>query len=253
MPTVQSASPTLLVLVTAIALGACSRTEPPLAPSAVPTTVPSPSSDPVLASFADPATGFVTTELRDAEEEIVRFSNSGQLIWTDGTRVSGFGVTRVSIGGSDGVVSFIEGVKGDVCPAGCAFEVRFGTRDGERRGYLTLEYGHDNPGTLADLEMNGGVLSVAQSGEYPPGTPTLSGTVVERTASGRAAVVGATVYRGISTGWRHATTDGNGFYEIRGLKDGRETVSVFRDGKPTFGTEVVISGDTRFDIELGQP
>jgi hypothetical protein len=252
MPIVQSRSPSLLMLLAVIALGGCSRTQPSLAPSAVPQANPSAPSEPSLVSFRDPATGFVTTDLRDAEEEVVRFNYAAELIWADGTRIAGFRVDSFPLG-NEGVVSFIEGVKGDVCPAGCAFEVRFGTRDGERRGYLTLEYGHDNPGTVADLEVNGSLLSVTQSSEYPPGTPTLSGTVVERTSTGLTAVAGAKVYRGISTGWREATTDGNGFYEIRGLKDGKEKVGVWRDGRSTFDAEVVISGDTRFDIELGQP
>jgi hypothetical protein len=37
-------------------------------------------------------------------------------------------------------------VEGKICEEGCGFEVRFGSENGERRAYLTIDYGHDNPG-----------------------------------------------------------------------------------------------------------
>ena len=69
---------------------------------------------------------------------------------------------------ADGRLIFIEG---KICPEACAFEVRFGTRDGERRAYLTVDYVHWNPGTLVDVEVAGGALVVTETDEYPPGAP----------------------------------------------------------------------------------
>jgi hypothetical protein len=77
-------------------------------------------------------------------------------IWTaDGTRLPGYRLEH----GYQGA-SFITG---KICAEGCAFEVRFGTRNGERRAYLTADYGHDNPGTLVDVEVSGGALVVTRT------------------------------------------------------------------------------------------
>ena len=132
--------------------------------------------------------------------------------------------------------SFIDGghrhqfIEGKICAAGCAFEVRFGTEDGDRRAYLTVDYGHDNPGTVVDVEVAGGELLVTQTDVYPPGSPTLSGVVTGMTARGHVPLEGVVVARGISTGWRSTRTDRNGFYEIRGLIDGNESVYIAKDG-----------------------
>ena len=67
----------------------------------------------------------------------------------------------------------------------CWLAVRFGTRNGERRAYLTADYGHDNPGTVVDLEIAGGALVVRRTDVFVPGTHTLSGVVTEQTQSGR--------------------------------------------------------------------
>ena len=60
------------------------------------------------------------------------------------------------------------------------------------------------------------------------------------------------MWRGISSGWRGTHTDRNGFYEIRGLIDGNDSVSIAKDGYEKQTTDVVIAGDTRFDIELAE-
>jgi hypothetical protein len=198
--------------------------------------------------FTDSATGFSTTDLRDVQEQIVQLSSMGDLIWTaDGTRLPGYRVTHPT---ADGKVLFVEG---KICPEGCAFEVRFGTRDGERRAYLTVDYVHWNPGTLVDVEVAGGALVVTETGVYPPGSLTLSGVVSEMTPKGQAPVEGAEVWRLAGYGWRFATTDENGLYRIQGLYDGTDRVVTSKDGYLKQETAVTIHGDTRYDVELVRP
>ena len=55
---------------------------------------------------------------------------------------------------------------GHVCE--CEFEVRFGTENGERRAYLTADWGHDNPGTVVDLAVTGGTLVVRRDRTVSP-------------------------------------------------------------------------------------
>ena len=50
-----------------------------------------------------------------------------------------------------------------ICSQGCAFVVRFGIKDGKRRAYVTVDYGHDNPGTLVDVEVANAALVVTQT------------------------------------------------------------------------------------------
>lgn len=200
--------------------GQGARPPSPAGPSspAGPTT-PSPAHPAGFVVFSERGTSFATTDLRDVHEQILRISTMGELVWVaDGSRLPGYAVRGLAI-------------EGAICPEGCAFVVRFGGRDGERRAYLTVDYGHDNPGTLVDVEVSGGTLVVTQTDVYPPGSPTLSGAVTEMTATGPVPIGGAYVYRGVETGWRSATTDGAGFYEIRGLYDGPEA-------------------DTRIDVQL---
>lgn len=107
------------------------------------------------------------SDLRDVQEQILHFI-AGDLIWTaDGTRLSGYQLSSNDFG--DGPRYFISGA---ICPEGCAFEVRFGTNDGERRAYLTVDYGHENPGTVVDVEVAAGALVVTQTSVFPPGTPS---------------------------------------------------------------------------------
>jgi hypothetical protein len=228
--------PLLLTLLPA--LTGCDGTTSPSAP-----TAPAAPPAPTLAVFRDSG-GFSTSDLRDAQDQIIQISSSSELIWTaDGTRLPGYRVT----GGP--TAYFIEG---RICPEGCAFEVRFGTEDGERRAYLTVDYGHDNPGTVVDVEVTGGELLVTQTDVYPPGTPTLSGIVTGTTAGGPAPLEGVVVARAISTGWRTTGTDRNGFYEIHGLIDGNNSVYIAKDGYEKRTMMVLMAGNTRFDIELDE-
>ena len=124
-----------------------------------------------LRVFVDQASGFSTSDLRDAQEQIVQFNTDNELIWiADGTRLPGYSV------------------QGNFIPAEascqCWLAVRFGTSNGERRAYLTADYGHDNPGTMVDLEIAGGALVVRRTDVFVPGTYTLSGVVTEQTPSG---------------------------------------------------------------------
>ena len=208
-----------------------------------PPTAPAPAL--VLTQFREPATGFSTTDLRDVQEQILQLNSANELIWTaDGTRLPGY---RVSGGALQNPVYYIEG---NICPQGCAFEVRFGTRDGERRAYLTVDYGHDNPGTLVDVEVTSEGLRVTQTSAFPPGTPTLMGIVTELTATGRVPIAGAVVARPVTGGWQSTRTGADGSYRLPGLIDGTATVEVHKDGYAVTRQTVTVAGDTRFDFEV---
>lgn len=247
--TVLSQFPAIALLTLAVGLVGCGDSGPsaPSAPGSPsqPSAASTPAPKGELTVFTDPATGFSTTDLRDVQEQIVQLSSIGELIWTaDGTRLPGYRVTHPT---ADGKLFFIEG---KICPEECAFEVRFGTRDGERRAYLTVDYVHWNPGTLVDVEVAGGALVVTETDEYPPGSPTLSGAVSEMTPKGRAPVEGAEVWRSAGPGWRSATTDENGLYRIQGLYDGTERVGTGKEGYLHHEAVVTIHGDTLYDVEL---
>ena len=117
---------------------------------------------------------------RRCSDQIVQVNTANELIWTaDGTRLPGY-----RIGGGYRLEAQHQFIEGKICADGCAFEVRFGTEDGERRAYLTVDYGHDNPGTVVDVEVAGGELLVTQTDVYPPGSPTLSGVVMGTAGTG---------------------------------------------------------------------
>jgi hypothetical protein len=84
----------------------------------------------------------------------------------------------------------------------CWFEVRFGTDEGERRAYLTLDYGHSNRGSLIRLDLENSRLVMSETTTYPPGTFTLSGVITERTPTGPAPLEGATIYRAYAVAGR---------------------------------------------------
>jgi len=228
-----------LVIVIVQGLAGCDgSSSPPTAPSSPSATPPA---APGLVAFRDSASGFTTTDLRDAEDEIMQLSTAGELVFPAiDTRLSGFRL----------LLNSEQGIAGNICGRPCEFVVRFGVKDGEHRAYLTIDYGHDNPGTLVDVEVAHGGLVVTQTDLYPPGSPTLSGVVTEAMPTGPAPVTGVTVYRGVITGWRVAKTDKNGSYEIRGLFDGVEEVSTSMEGYETVKSNVSIKGDTRFDIQI---
>ena len=243
-------SPILLLLLLLLpALTGCGESSPVVPSESRPAPTPAaPTPAATLAVFIDDDTGFQTSDLRDAQNQVVQFTSSNELLWmADATRLPGYRVTFGRF--SDGRRHYF--VEGKICETGCAFEVRFGSDNGERRAYLTVDYGHDNPGTVVDVEVIDRVLHVAQTAVYPPGTPTLSGSVTAKTARGPVPLEGVEVWRGISTGWRLARTDRHGFYEIPGLIDGGESIFVKKAGYETRTIkDVVITGNTRFDIEL---
>lgn len=242
--------PSILLLVLLPALTACGQSSPVVPSESRPpptTAVPTPQQS-TLAVFVDDDTGFQTSDLHDAQNQVIQINNRSELLWAaDGTRLPGYRVTSHKF--HDGRRHYF--IDGKICETSCAFEVRFGSTNGEPRAYLTVDYGHDNPGTVVDVEVINGVLQVAQTGVYPPGTPTLSGVVTGTTARGPVRLEGVEVWRGISTGWRLALTDRDGFYEIPGLVDGGDSVYIKKAGYETRTIDdVVIAGNTRFDIEL---
>jgi hypothetical protein len=97
----------------------------------------------------------------------------------------------------------------------------------------------------------GGALAVARTNVFVPGTFTLSGVVTDATRGGPVPVEGVTVYRGVVTGWRSATTDRDGYYSILGMFDGPEIVVADKPGYvQAQHKNVSIKGDTKFDIQL---
>ena len=105
-----------------------------------------------------PISSFSTSDLRDAHEQIVRFTTGRELIWTPIARFPGFPVYRLNIQAHS------------VCLA-CLFFVRFGTKDDERRGYLTLSHHHDGEyrTEVFDNEVVNGHLVVTETTVQVPG------------------------------------------------------------------------------------
>src|SRR5262249_9404703 len=138
----------------------CGRPESPSAPSApsipfAPSPVQQPSvpNQPVV--FKDPLTGLSTSDVRDAQEHIVQFTTAHALVWTaDETPLSGHFVQGP---GYQPVGNFAAEPS---CQ--CWLVVRFGASNGERRAYLTGDYGHENPGTVVALDVAGGALIVSR-------------------------------------------------------------------------------------------
>lgn len=210
----------------------------------VPSDVPpqNPANPETLVVFQEPG-GFSTTDLRDAKDRIIHLTTGGHLIWTaDGTRLPGYGVTSDYWGPPTYFIGPI-----DPC---CVLSVRFGTQDGERRAYLTFDYGHYNPGTRVDVAAAAGALVITQTELFPPGTPTLSGVVTEMTATGPVPIGGVWVGRMVPAGWQEARTDQNGYYKIQGLIDGTDQVSVGKQGYQTVTRSLTLRGDVRLDFEL---
>ena len=233
-------------LMLAATTSACSDSRPPTAPP-VDQPPPPPPPAPTLKVFTE-ASGFSTTDLRDVQDQIVQFNTANELIWAaDDTRLQGFRVDRHHF--ETGPV-YLVSIPGTTCPQGCSFEVRFGSKDGERRAYLTVDYIHDNPGTLVDVELVGGALVVTQTKVFPPGTPTLFGILTELTPSGPVPLSGVQVWRRVTTGGRFTATDKDGLYSMPGLIDGTDTVLMSKDGYQSHSQTLTTNGDTRFDVQL---
>ena len=90
--------------------------------------------------FSDPDSEFSTTDVRDVDEEIVRFDATAKtLIWAaDGSVFDGWDVD----GNFLGPTRF--------------FQVRFGTKDGERRAYFT----ETANATICDILIDNGDLQI---------------------------------------------------------------------------------------------
>jgi hypothetical protein len=232
----------IAVFIAANGVVGCSNPSAP-APS-VRSVVSQPNSD-ALVVFKDPLTGLSTSDVRDAQNHVLRFTIGNELIWIDGTHFSGHPA------GGPG-----HPYVGNVAPepsCQCWLVVRFGATDGQRHAYMTGDLGHSNPGTVVDLEIPGGGLVVSWTDLFPPGTYTLSGYVTEATASGRMPIENAEVWRVDEEqgGWDHNTTDKNGLYQLHGLSDGSRKASFSKEGYETIDLgDVPVHGDTRFDVQL---
>jgi hypothetical protein len=142
----------LLVLIEGLA-GCGGSDSAPTAPSTTtqPPTQPPPA--PVqLAMFSDPASSFSTSDVRDVQdvpEQIVRFDvASNSLIWkADGRTFPGYPVS------------------GNFVAEDKHFQVRFGTKDGERRAYFT----ETASATICDIAVSGGQLSISPTNVKVPG------------------------------------------------------------------------------------
>ncbi len=85
-------APVLLTLLPALA-GCDSAT--PSTPSPAPSSAPP--AAPTLAVFRELKTGFATSDLRDAQDQIVQVNSANELIWAaDGQRLPGYRVIPVS-------------------------------------------------------------------------------------------------------------------------------------------------------------
>jgi Carboxypeptidase regulatory-like domain len=216
------------------------------APSALspPSGVSQPNT-PVLVVFKDPLTGLSTSDVRDGQGHIVQFTTGNELIWIDGSHLSGH-----QVGGPG------HPLPGNIAPEAscqCWLVVRFGAADGERRAYMTADVGHYNPGTVVDLEITGTALAISWTDLFPPGTYTLSGYVTEATATGLVPIENAAVSRVDEEqgGWDYSTTDKNGFYQLHGLSDGSREATFSKEGYQQIHlADVPVHGDTRFDIQL---
>ena len=141
-----------LALLFALAEAACgSSGGTSTSPSPNPSPSPSPSNPTQLAMFVDTATGFSTSDVRDVQEQIVRFDIANNtLIWAaDGRSFTGYPVI-------DSV--FIRADK--------HFQVRFGTKDGQRRAYFT----ETATATICDIEVINGQLVISPTSVAVPGS-----------------------------------------------------------------------------------
>lgn len=142
----------LLVL---LAAAGCSETSDAAHGSVAPdTTVSSilPSGDETFVTFVDETTSFMTSEVFDADREIISFDPvRGTLVFlATGEAVTGWSVT-------DGDLDWTR--------SGVPFRVRFGSEDGSRRAYFTER----GPGTICNLRLAGpDALGISATNERPP-------------------------------------------------------------------------------------
>jgi hypothetical protein len=102
--------------------------------------------------FTEPGTGFMTTEVHDADREVVHFHAelAAMVSALNGTSVDGWDANGTDLSWSR---------------SGISFRVRFGTEEGERRAYFT----EAGPGTICNLRILGtDQLSISGTSETPP-------------------------------------------------------------------------------------
>lgn len=128
-------------LAVAVLLFGCSESTP-TGPEPAPVAA-----DSTVIRFSSPDATFSTTDVRDVDDQIVRFDAADDtLIWTPDNRTFPNWT-----------------VNGNILAG--RFEVRFGTVNGEPRAYFT-EIG---PGTLCDLSVDaGGQLEIVPTNNLPP-------------------------------------------------------------------------------------
>ena len=112
-------------------------------------TVPDPDAgDERLAVFVDPDGDFSTMDVYDIDEEIVRFDPERKtLIWA-----------------ADNLEFDDWDVEGNLLGSQGAFQVRFGTIDGERRAYFT----ETGPETICDISVNNERLTISPTSVTVP-------------------------------------------------------------------------------------
>ena len=143
-------STAIVLLVLAQALVGCGGSgSAPTSPTTTP-TVPTTPATVQLAVFSDAASSFTTSDVRDVGDQIVRFdTTTNSLIWAaDGRSFAEFPVS------------------GHFVRADRFFQVRFGTKDGERRAYFT----EAEATTLCDIEIVGGQLMITPTNVKVPGS-----------------------------------------------------------------------------------
>jgi carboxypeptidase family protein len=84
----------------------------------------------------------------------------------------------------------------------------------------------------------------------PAVTYTVSGTVTEASTDGVTPVEGVQVRQEDSG--HQTTTDGNGFYRLTGLPATTRFLSASKPGYATTQNSVVLSGDTRLDLQMSR-
>lgn len=113
-----------------------------------PTNCEDPTANPAV--FVDPDDStFCTSDVRDVDDEIVRFDTStNSIIWAADNTAYQEGLWTVN----------------GVFLAGGGFQVRFGTKDGERRAYFT----ETGPATICQIAVVGENLSISATNVTVP-------------------------------------------------------------------------------------
>src|SRR5262245_63613710 len=88
--TIKSLATIAVLVLPNVSVGCSAPVAPsaPPAPSSASQSKP-PANTPALIVFKDPLTGLSTSDVRDAQGRIVQFATDDQLVWIDGTHISG--------------------------------------------------------------------------------------------------------------------------------------------------------------------